>query len=100
MGPGFQRYPHPRLTQEMLPQGGYRGLYPTLFHPLASVGQHAVMAVTVAQIQTYHRQRLTRRRCHTTLFLANLLNGWSPLHPGVRIESLASGEASRLIPSK
>jgi hypothetical protein len=59
------------------------------------------MAVPVAQIQPHYLLRLALHHWAPMLLFATLLHGWSPfLHPRVRIESLASDEASRLIPSK
>src|SRR5277367_4989535 len=57
------------------------------------------MAVTVAQIQPHYLLRPALRSCAALLF-ATLLHGWSPFALRVRIESLASDEASRLIPSE
>jgi tRNA A37 N6-isopentenylltransferase MiaA len=55
------------------------------------------MAVTITQIQA--RDTLGLAVGGTRLLLDKLLHGWSPFAPRVRTESLASYEASRLIPS-
>src|SRR6202140_4090569 len=84
----------------MLLKGCWAGLYPALFHYFSCAGQHAVMAVTGAQIQPHSLLRPALRSCAALLLFATLLHGWSPFALRVRIESLASDEASRLIPSK
>src|ERR1700686_1269810 len=84
----------------MLLKGCWAGLYPALFHYFSCAGQHAVMAVTVAQIQPHYLLRPALRSCAALLLFATLLHGWSPFALRGRIRSLASDEASRLIPSK
>ena len=81
MGPRFQRNPHPRFAPEMLPSPGPWFVSGPLLDRLSSVRQHAVMAVTVAQIQTHYRQRLALRCRYKTLLRDSFLYGWSPLHP-------------------
>src|ERR1700677_3040687 len=74
----------------MLLQRTCCALYPAFFHELSLTRQQAVMAVPVAQIQSHYHRRLVLRHCHATLFIANLLNGWSPLAPRVRFGKLSS----------
>ena len=79
MSARFQRDPHPRLVAELLLQRRDGAPNPALFHQLSAAGQHAVMAITVAQIQPHDPLWLTLR-CKGSLLFADLLRGWSPLH--------------------
>src|SRR6185312_3685893 len=74
VGPTLQSDPVSSSVTKMTTQRFFRVLHLTLFNDLTPL-QNAVVARTVAKIQTYRHQRLL---FHRTLHFANLLHGWSP----------------------